>query len=60
MLTSPHRDRVKAIGAALEPFAFDTIHSHHFDRFIAADGKRALQASVERYLAALGGAFEQG
>ena len=52
--------QVKAIGAALEPFAFDTIYSHFFDRFIATGGKRALQVSIERYLAALGGAYEQG
>ena len=52
--------QVTAIGAALEPFAFDTVYSHFFDRVIATGGKRALQVSIQRYLAALGGAYEQG
>jgi len=52
--------QVTAIGAALEPFAFDTIYSHFFDRFIATGGKRAVQVSIARYLAALGGAYEHG
>ena len=45
---------VKAIGAALEPFAFDTIYGHYFDRVIRTDGKQILKASVERYLKAIG------
>jgi hypothetical protein len=52
--------QVTAIGAALEPFAFDTVYSHFFDRFIPTGGKRILQVSIDRYLAALGGAYEQG
>ena len=52
--------QVKAIGAALEPFQFDTVYSHFFDRFITTGGKQALKASVDRYLAALAGAYEKG
>jgi hypothetical protein len=52
--------QVTAIGAALEPFAFDTVYSHFFDRVITTGGKRALQVSIERYLDALAGAYEQG
>jgi hypothetical protein len=50
---------VTAIGAALEPFAFDTVYSHFFDRVIATGGKRALQVSIKRYLDALAGAYER-
>jgi hypothetical protein len=48
----------RAIGAALAPFQFDRVYSHFFDRFIAADAKRILQASVERYVAAIEGAYD--
>jgi hypothetical protein len=47
------------IAAAVEPFQFDTVYAHFFDRFIARDGKRILQASVERYVAAVGGAYDR-
>ncbi len=48
-----------AIAATLEPFQFDTVYAHFFDRFIPRDGKRILQASVERYVAAIGGAYDR-
>jgi hypothetical protein len=52
--------QVQAIGAALEPYAFDRVYSHFFDRVIATGGKRALKVSIDRYLAALDGAYEHG
>jgi len=51
--------RVTAIGAALEPFAFDTIYSHFFDRVIRTGGKQILRASVQRYVDAVGGAYDR-
>jgi hypothetical protein len=48
----------QAIGAALEPFQFDRVYSHFFDRFIASGAKQTLQASVERYVAAVEGAYD--
>lgn len=48
-------DQVTGVAAALEPFAFDRIYGHYFDRVIATDAKRIVQASVARYLAAIGG-----
>jgi hypothetical protein len=49
---------VRAIGRALEPFPFETVYSHFFDRVIRQDGKRLLQESIARYTAAIGGAYE--
>jgi len=46
---------VDKIGAALKPFAFETIYGHYFDRVIAKDGKAVLEASVARYVAAVEG-----
>jgi hypothetical protein len=46
---------VNKIGAALRPFAFQTIYGHYFDRVIATDGKAVLEASVARYVAAVEG-----
>jgi glyoxylase-like metal-dependent hydrolase (beta-lactamase superfamily II) len=51
--------QVIAIGKALEPFTFDTIYGHYFDRVIVSNGKQALAASVRRYVAALAGAYER-
>jgi hypothetical protein len=51
--------QVTAIAAALAPFAFDAIYGHYFDRVIPKDGKRILELSVKRYVAALNGAYEQ-
>jgi hypothetical protein len=46
---------VEHIGAALQPFSFDTIYGHYFDRVIAKDAKRVLQKSIARYVAAVEG-----
>jgi len=46
---------VEPIGAALKPFAFDTIYGHYFDRVIASDAKAVLEKSVARYVAAIEG-----
>jgi hypothetical protein len=46
---------VEHIGAALAPFAFETIYGHYFDRVIAKDAKAVLAASVDRYVAAVQG-----
>jgi hypothetical protein len=46
---------VEHIGAALAPFAFETIYGHYFDRVIAKDAKAVLEASVARYVAAIEG-----
>ncbi|MBX9591834.1 MAG: hypothetical protein K2X43_21285 [Hyphomonadaceae bacterium] len=51
--------QVSAIGAALEPFAFEAIYGHFFDRVIPAGGKRILQASIQRYADALNGAYDR-
>ncbi len=51
---------VERIGMALEPFAFDTIYGHYFDRVIATGGKEILRKSISRYLAAIGGAAQDG
>jgi hypothetical protein len=50
---------VRKIAAAVEPFVFDRIYSHFFDRVIPSGGKAALRASVERYVAAIGGAYDR-
>src|SRR3984893_10340441 len=50
--------QVTAIGSALDPFEFDVIYGHYFDRVIARDAKRILDISIKRYAAALGGAYE--
>lgn len=46
---------VEHIGAALRPFAFETIYGHYFDRVIANDAKAVLEKSVARYVAAVAG-----
>ena len=50
---------VRAIGARLAPFQFDRVYSHFFDRVIGAGAKQILQASIERYVAAVGGIYDQ-
>ncbi len=40
------------------PLAFDRVYSHHFERVIHSGAKQILQASVERYIAAIGGAYD--
>ena len=49
---------VQGIGAALEPFQFERIYGHYFDRVIETDAKAVLRASVTRYLDAIGGKYE--
>jgi hypothetical protein len=51
---------VRAIGRALAPFQFDRAYSHFFDRVIPAGAKQILQDSIERYVAAIGGAYDPG
>jgi hypothetical protein len=41
------------------PLAFDRVYSHHFDRVIHSGAKQILQSSVERYVAAIGGAYDR-
>jgi glyoxylase-like metal-dependent hydrolase (beta-lactamase superfamily II) len=50
---------VRSIGAALEPLAFDRVYSHHWERVIQSGAKKILRASVERYIAAIDGAYER-
>jgi hypothetical protein len=47
--------QVESIGAALEPFRFDRIYGHYFDRIITADAKQVLRRSIRRYLDAIAG-----
>jgi hypothetical protein len=46
---------VEHIGAAMQPFAFDVLYGHYFDRVIAQGAKQVLENSVARYLAAVNG-----
>jgi hypothetical protein len=50
--------QVVGIAAALEPFQFDTIYGHFFDRVIPTGAKQVLETSVKRYIAAINGAYE--
>jgi hypothetical protein len=50
---------VRAVGEALMPFAFDRVYSHHFERVINSGAKQILQRSVERYGAAIAGAYDR-
>ena len=50
--------QVNGITAALEPVQFDTIYGHYFDRVIPTGGKRILERSVKRYVAAISGAYD--
>ena len=49
---------VQAIAASLNPFQFDTMYGHYFDRVIPTGAKKILQVSVDRYVAALNGAYD--
>lgn len=49
----------RAIGTALAPFAFDRAYSHFFDRVMPERAKQNLQDSIERYAAAIGGAYDR-
>lgn len=50
---------VTDIATALEPFAFDVVYGHFFDRVIPRDAKRILAASAKRYIDAIGGAYDR-
>jgi glyoxylase-like metal-dependent hydrolase (beta-lactamase superfamily II) len=45
---------IRKIAAAMEPFAYDRIYGHYFDRVIAADAKAVMAKSVARYIEAIG------
>jgi hypothetical protein len=49
--------QVIGIADALEPFQFDTVYGHYFDRVIPTGGKQILEISVKRYVAAINGAY---
>jgi glyoxylase-like metal-dependent hydrolase (beta-lactamase superfamily II) len=49
---------VQGIGAALEPFQFDRIYGHHFDKVIDRNAKQVLRQSVKRYVDAVSGKYE--
>jgi hypothetical protein len=42
------------------PLAFDRVYSHHFERVMHSGAKQILQSSVDRYVAAIGGAYDRG
>jgi hypothetical protein len=44
---------IRKISAAMQPFAFERIYGHRFDRVISADAKAAFNRSIDRYLAAI-------
>jgi hypothetical protein len=46
---------VERIDGALQPFAFEAIYGHYFDRVIAESAKAVLETSVARYVAAVEG-----
>jgi hypothetical protein len=50
-------EQVTGIASALKSVQFDTIYGHYFDRVIPTGGKQILEASVRRYVAAVGGAY---
>ena len=50
---------VRAVAAALTPLAFDRVYSHHFERVMQTGAKQILESSVERYAAAIGGAYDR-
>jgi glyoxylase-like metal-dependent hydrolase (beta-lactamase superfamily II) len=54
LIPLPER-KVRAIVEAVEPFAFDRVHSSWWDRVVKADGKARVRASMERYIAAMRG-----
>lgn len=49
---------VRRIAAAVEPCRFDAIHGAWWGRGIATDARAALARSVDRYVAALEGAYD--
>jgi glyoxylase-like metal-dependent hydrolase (beta-lactamase superfamily II) len=49
----------QAVVAALDAFQFDAMYGHFFDRVIPSGAKNILEASIERYVAALNGAYDE-
>src|SRR5262249_34634896 len=47
------KQEVENIGAALEPYEFETIYGHYFDRVIAGNAKQVLKQSLARYVTAI-------
>lgn len=45
--------QVRRIAAALEPFAFDTIHGAWWDRVVERDGSAVVRRSADRYVRAV-------
>jgi hypothetical protein len=41
------------------PLAFDRVYSHHWERVIHSGAKQILQNSVDRYVAAIRGAYDR-
>jgi len=48
-------DTVRRIGAAMQPFQYDVLYGHYFDRVIATNAKAVVEASVTRYVDAVEG-----
>jgi hypothetical protein len=48
--------QVRGVAAALKPFRYDRIYGIFFDRVIPTGGEQAMQASVDRYIKAIGAA----
>jgi hypothetical protein len=46
---------VSRIGQSLEPFRFEELYGHYFDRVIERDAKNVVRASVRRYIDAIRG-----
>jgi hypothetical protein len=44
---------IRQIAASMEPFAYDRIYGHYFDRVIAADAEAVMERSVRRYIEAV-------
>ena len=49
---------MRHVAAAVEPYRFDAIHGAWWGRSITTDARVALQRSVERYIAALDGTYD--
>jgi hypothetical protein len=49
----------RAVAGSLKPFQFDAMYGHYFDRVITSGAKKVLQTSVDRYVAAVEGAYDR-
>ena len=47
---------VRGAATSLKPFRYDRIYGIFFDRVIPTGGEQAMQASVDRYIKAIGAA----